>query len=81
MLRYLFCAIAAAAVFPAYGDDPVFKSDVALSRVDVHVVDRNGRSVTGLQARDFVLRVDGKIVPVKNFASEDMPIDIFYCWM
>ena len=77
MLRYFLCAVAAmAAILPAYGDDPVFKSDVALSRVDVHVVDRNGRSVTGLQARDFVVRVDGKIVPVKNFASEDMPIDI-----
>jgi hypothetical protein len=77
MPRYLYPAcLAIALVLPTYGDDPVFKSDVALSRVDVHVVDRNGRSVTGLQARDFVVRVDGKIVPVRNFASEDMPIDI-----
>ncbi len=57
-------------------DDPVYKSDVALSRVDAQVVDRDGRAITGLQARDFVLRVDGKLQPVKNFDSESMPIDI-----
>jgi VWFA-related protein len=57
-------------------DNVVFKSDVALSRVDTQVVDRDGRAVTGLQARDFVLRVDGKVEPIKNFASENMPIDI-----
>ena len=59
------------------GDDPVvFKSDVALTRVDVQVLDRDGRAVTGLQARDFTLRLDGKVLPVRNFASESMPIDI-----
>jgi VWFA-related protein len=57
-------------------DDVVFESDVALSRVDAQVVDRDGRAVTGLQARDFVLRVDGKVQPIKNFDSENMPIDI-----
>jgi VWFA-related protein len=59
------------------GDEPVvFKSDVALTRVDAQVLDRDGRAITGLQANDFVLRVDGKPVPIHNFASEDMPIDI-----
>jgi VWFA-related protein len=57
-------------------DDVVFESDVALSRVDAQVVDRDGRAVTGLQVRDFVLRVDGKVQPIKNFDSENMPIDI-----
>jgi VWFA-related protein len=57
-------------------DDVVFKSDVALSRVDAQVVDRDGRAITGLQVRDFVLRVDDKIQPIKNFDSESMPIDI-----
>jgi hypothetical protein len=57
-------------------DDIVFKSDVALSRVDAQVVDRDGRAITGLQVRDFVLRVDGKVQPIKNFDSESMPIDI-----
>jgi len=59
------------------GDEPVvFKSDVALTRVDAQVLDRDGRAITGLQAHDFVLRVNGQPVPIHNFASEDMPIDI-----
>ncbi len=57
-------------------DTVVFKSDVALTRVDAQVVDRDGRAVTGLQVEDFVLKVDGKVVPIRNFASENMPIDI-----
>ena len=67
--------LATAAVF-LRADDPVFKSDVALSRVDAQVVDRNGRAIADLQVRDFVLRVDGKVTPIKNFDSENMPIDI-----
>jgi VWFA-related protein len=67
--------LAIAAVF-LRADDPVFKSDVALSRVDAQVVDRNGRAISGLQVRDFILRVDGKVTPIKNFDSESMPIDI-----
>jgi VWFA-related protein len=68
--------LVATAVLLRADDDPVFKSDVALSRVDAQVVDRDGRAVAGLQARDFVLRVDGKVQPIKNFDSESMPIDI-----
>ncbi len=60
----------------AYADDPVFKSDVAMTRVDAQVVDRNGRPITGLQKSDFVVKVDGHIQPIRNFASENMPIDI-----
>ncbi len=76
-MRY-FCLLAflVSAASSAVADDVVFKSDVALSRVDAQVVDRNGRAVTGLQARDFILRVDGKVQPIKNFDSESMPIDI-----
>jgi VWFA-related protein len=65
-----------AAVTLSAQDDVVFKSDVALSRVDAQVVDRNGRAITGLTVKDFVLRVDGKVTPIKNFDSESMPIDI-----
>jgi hypothetical protein len=70
-------AICASAQDDAKKDDTVvFKSDVALTRVDAQVVDRDGRAVTGLQVEDFVLKVDGKVVPIRNFASENMPIDI-----
>jgi hypothetical protein len=74
-LRLLIASLLAAALFAA--DDPaVFKSDVAMTRVDVQVVDQMGRVITGLQAKDFVLRVDGKAQPIRNFASENMPVDI-----
>ncbi len=73
----LLCAAYASAQDDAKKDDAVvFKSDVALTRVDAQVVDRDGRAVTGLQVEDFVLKVDGKVVPIRNFASENMPIDI-----
>ncbi len=59
------------------GDDPVvFKSDVAMTRVDAQVVDSDGRVVTGLRKEDFVLRLNGKVAPIRNFASENVPIDI-----
>jgi hypothetical protein len=74
-LRLLIASVFAVAIFAA--DDPtVFKSDVAMTRVDVQVVDQMGRVITGLQAKDFVLRVDGKAQPIRNFASENMPVDI-----
>ena len=72
----VFFGFLAFTAFSVCADDPVFKSDVALSRVDAQVVDRDGRAVAGLTVRDFVLRVDGKITPIKNFDSESMPIDI-----
>ncbi len=60
----------------AWADDVVFKSDVALTRVDAQVVDNSGRPVTGLQKPDFVIKVNGHVTPIQNFASENMPIDI-----
>lgn len=75
MRNLCFIAVLIAAA-SSWADDVVFKSDVALSRVDAQVVDRDGRAVTGLRAQDFVLKVDGKVTPIKNFDSESMPIDI-----
>src|SRR4051794_8246112 len=72
LLSAVVCTVPALA-----GDDPaVFKSDVAMTRVDAQVVDRTGRPITGLQANDFVLRVDGKIQQIRNFGNENMPIDV-----
>ncbi len=68
--------IAFAAILSAADDPVVFKSDVAVTRVDAQVVDHDGRTVTGLNREDFVLRVDGHVVPIRNFASENVPIDI-----
>lgn len=56
--------------------DVVFRSDVALVRVDVQVLDRDNRSVQGLTIKDFVLREEGKILPIRNFASDELPLDV-----
>ena len=58
------------------GDDIVFRSDVSLIRVDAQVVDKSNRAITGLQKEDFVLRENGQPREIKNFASEDMPMDV-----
>jgi VWFA-related protein len=61
----------------ASGDEPVvFRSDVSLVRVDAQVLDRNNRAITGLHAADFVVREDGQPQPIRNFASEEMPVDV-----
>jgi VWFA-related protein len=62
----------------AQSDEPVvFRSDVSLVRVDVQVMD-GSRSVTGLRAEDFVLRENGRVREIRNFASEKMPIDVLF---
>ena len=70
----LFAAVAGMPAAP--DDDIVFRSDVSLVRVDAQVVDRSNRAITGLQKEDFVLLEDGENREIKNFASEDMPMDV-----
>ena len=60
----------------AQDDSLVFKSDVSLVRVDAQVVDRNNRAITGLQREDFVLLENGTQREIRNFESEDMPMDL-----
>jgi VWFA-related protein len=63
----------------AFADEPiVFRSDVALVRVDAQVVDRNNRAITGLQAEDFVLLEGGQKRDIRNFEAEDMPMDVLF---
>ena len=79
MFRTLLLAALAPAVFLAQdADNPVFRSDVSLVRVDVQVLDRTSRPVAYLQKEDFTLRENGKTLPIVNFASEKMPIDILF---
>jgi hypothetical protein len=60
----------------AADDSAVFRSEIVMTRVDTQVVDAMGRTITGLQAKDFVLRVDGKPQPIRSFLSENMPVDV-----
>lgn len=59
-------------------DDAVFRSDVSLVRVDAQVVDAGNRSITHLNIGDFILREDGREVPIRSFASENMPVDVLF---
>jgi len=59
-------------------DDLVFHSDVSLVRVDTQVVDGSNRAIIHLHAGDFVVREDGRVAPIRNFAAENMPIDVLF---
>jgi VWFA-related protein len=72
----LLCMLAAGLPLLGADGDVVFRSDVSLVRVDAQVVDRNNRAITGLGAEDFVLRENGQAQPIRNFASENMPVDV-----
>jgi len=81
MLRAAYLLLLACALgigLSAGDDDLVFRSDVSLVRVDAQVVDSSNRAITHLHAGDFVLREDGKVVPIRNFASENMPVDVLF---
>ena len=72
----LTCALGTA--LAAGDDDVTFRSDVSLVRVDAQVVDSTNRAITHLHAGDFVLRENGKVVPIKSFASDNMPVDVLF---
>jgi VWFA-related protein len=77
MLRFILPSVLLFAVRVFAQDDPaVFKAGVDMTRVDAQVVDRNGHAVTGLRIQDFILRLDGQVLPIRNLASENVPIDI-----
>ena len=61
---------------PTAQSDVVFRSDVALVRVDAQVLDRGNRAITGLGPRDFVLREEGRPQEIRNFSTEQMPVDV-----
>jgi VWFA-related protein len=56
----------------------VFRSDVSLVRVDVLVTGQDRRSVRGLTAQDFVLLDNRREQPIRNFAAEEMPLDVLF---
>jgi VWFA-related protein len=56
----------------------VFRSDVSLVRVDAQVVDGAKHTIPNLRIDDFVLQENGHIQPIRQFGSEDMPVDILF---
>ncbi len=80
MTQRLFLVVLLAASCGAWlraaDDTVVFRSEVGLVRVDAQVVDRSNRAITGLGPDDFILREEGKVQEIRNFAREDMPLDV-----
>ena len=72
------------AVTSTWAQDPpvVFRSDVSLVRVDVQVQDSSSRAITGLTRADFVLHEHGQVREIRNFANENLPVDVLmWLWM
>src|SRR5438105_13572574 len=75
----LFACVSASLLSALPADDEVvFRSDVSLVRVDAQVVDSGNRAITGLRLEDFVLREEGRTQPIRNFATESVPVDVLF---
>ena len=57
---------------PQPAQPPAFKSRVTVVPVDVRVVDRNGKPVTGLTAADFTITEDGVPQSVTHFSFHSL---------
>jgi VWFA-related protein len=79
-IPFALSLLAGATILPCIAaDDPViFRSDVSLVRVDAQVLDRDNRTITGLRLQDFVLSENGRRLEIRNFASENMPVDVLF---
>lgn len=82
MNRAVFLISTLIAALPVWAQDTsnpiVFRSDVALVRVDAQVVDRDNRAITHLRQEDFIVREEGRPATIRNFSSEEMPIDVLF---
>jgi VWFA-related protein len=79
-ISFTFSLLAGATLLPCLAaDDPViFRSDVSLVRVDAQVLDRDNRTITGLRLEDFLLTENGQRREIRNFVSENMPVDVLF---
>jgi VWFA-related protein len=55
------------------GTQPVFRSSVTLTQIDVSVLDKNHRPVHGLTAADFTILEDGVPRPIEVLTPVDLP--------
>jgi hypothetical protein len=59
-MKWTVVALLMAGVAGAQDDEVVFRSDTTLVRVDVQVLDRDNRPVTGLEREAFLFREQGQ---------------------
>jgi VWFA-related protein len=72
------CLLPASAQDAPTDNNVVFRSDVSLVRVDTQVLDRDNRAISGLRQEDFIIRDEGRVQPIRNFARENMPLDVLF---
>jgi len=77
MIRFGIIALFALSALIA-DDEAVFKTDVSLVRIDAQVVDGTNRAITHLRMEDFVVREEGRPQPIRNFGSENFPVDVLF---
>ena len=78
MIRVIPLFLFVPLIYAPAQDNVVFRTGVSLVRVDSQVLDRNNRPITNLKPEDFILREGGQTVPISQFASEDMPLDVLF---
>jgi VWFA-related protein len=69
-------ALIAAGLLAAEERAVVFRSEVALMRIDVQVLDRSNHPVLGLKEADFLLYEQGQPRKVTAVEADDMPVDV-----
>ncbi len=54
----------------------LFHSDVSVGRIDALVLDGAQHPIGYLAKKDFVLRQDGKTIPIREVGFESLPVDV-----
>ena len=57
-------------------EDVSFRSDVSLVHVDTEVLDKDGRSVSGLAMTDFRIFDEGREQKIVSLSAEEQPLDL-----
>jgi VWFA-related protein len=70
----LFLVLGAAVAYPQ--NDPVFRFNVSLVRVDAEATDAGGRVVPGLTKDDFRVLDEGNAQALVNFSFDEEPLDL-----
>ena len=67
--------IALLAIAAAHAQDPVFRTEIALVKVDAEVAGKSG-VIDGLRQEDFVVLDNGVRQSIRYFSQEEEPLDI-----
>jgi VWFA-related protein len=81
VLLGFFIGLATAAIGPGLAQTPAqqpvprFRAETSLVPLDIRVLDRNGKPITGLQASDFTVLENGVAQTVSHFSPVSLAVD------